>query len=192
MGQVLHGRARTTEAVRRTIKNSQESIRAFARRYGINPKTVRKWTCRCSTVDAPMGPKIPASTVLSNEEEAIIVAFRKYTLLPLYDCLYALQANPAPNTLVAPPLSVAPRHLPAARNRRRKSIQEKIQDPPDRLLPHRHRRGRDRRRQTLPLRRHRSHFEACLCQTPRKSRYSNRCRLPRCFGRGHTVKINMC
>lgn len=27
------------------------------------------------------------------EEEAVIVAFRRYTLLPLDDCLYALQAT---------------------------------------------------------------------------------------------------
>jgi IS30 family transposase len=33
------------------------------------------------------------STVLSIEEEAIIVAFRRHTLLPLDDCLYALQAT---------------------------------------------------------------------------------------------------
>src|SRR4029077_16240333 len=33
----------------------------------------------------------PRSTVLSPEEEAVIVAFRRYTLLPLDDCLYALQ-----------------------------------------------------------------------------------------------------
>jgi len=36
-----------------------------------------------------MGPK-PASTVLTAEEEAIAVAFRQHTLLPLDDCLYAL------------------------------------------------------------------------------------------------------
>ena len=30
-------------------------------------------------------------TVLSIEEEAIIIAFRRHTLLPLDDCLYALQ-----------------------------------------------------------------------------------------------------
>jgi hypothetical protein len=29
--------------------------------------------------------------VLSVEEEAVIAAFRRYTLLPLDDCLYALQ-----------------------------------------------------------------------------------------------------
>ena len=40
-----------------------------------------------------MGPKAPRSTVLSQAEEAIIVAFRKHTLLPLDDCLYALQAT---------------------------------------------------------------------------------------------------
>jgi len=40
-----------------------------------------------------MGPKEPHSTVLTKEEEALIVAFRKHTLLPLDDCLYALQAT---------------------------------------------------------------------------------------------------
>ena len=41
--------------------------------------------------DVPTGPKNPTSTVLSVEEEAVIVTFRKHTLLPLDDCLYALQ-----------------------------------------------------------------------------------------------------
>ncbi len=46
-----------------------------------------------------MGPKQRHSTILTTEEEALIVAFRKLTLLPLDDCLYALQetipqANP--------------------------------------------------------------------------------------------------
>jgi transposase InsO family protein len=40
-----------------------------------------------------MGPKVPRSTVLSAEEEALIVAFRRHTLLALDDCLYALQAT---------------------------------------------------------------------------------------------------
>ena len=93
MGQILHGSARTTEALRRAIQHSQASIRALARRYGINPKTIAKWKRRTTTADAPMGPKAPRSTVLSKEEEAIVVAFRKHTLLPLDDCLYALQAT---------------------------------------------------------------------------------------------------
>ncbi|SHL93449.1 hypothetical protein SAMN02746009_03645 [Hymenobacter psychrotolerans DSM 18569] len=39
-----------------------------------------------------MGP-VAASTVLTAEEEAVAVAFRRHTLLPLDDCLYALQAT---------------------------------------------------------------------------------------------------
>jgi transposase InsO family protein len=34
---------------------------------------------------------VPRSTVLTPEEEAVIVAFRRHTLLPLDDCLYGLQ-----------------------------------------------------------------------------------------------------
>ena len=45
---------------------------------------------RCSA-DVPPGPTVPKSTVLSVEDEAVIVAFRGHTLLALDDCLYALQ-----------------------------------------------------------------------------------------------------
>src|SRR4051812_28380496 len=91
MGQVLHGSATTTEAVRRAIQLRQESVRALAKRYGVSPTTVQKWRKRSTTADAPMGPKEPRSTVLTREEEAIVVAFRRHTLLPLDDCLYGLQ-----------------------------------------------------------------------------------------------------
>jgi transposase InsO family protein len=93
MGQVLHGCATTTEAVRRAIQHSQKSLRALAKHHGINQKTVAKWKKRSSVADLPTGPKEPKSTVLSIEDEAIIVAFRRHTLLPLDDCLYALQAT---------------------------------------------------------------------------------------------------
>src|SRR5215218_8732832 len=91
MGQVLHGSARTTKAVRRALQLRQESVRAAARRYGVSPTTIQKWRKRSTTVDARMGPKEPRSTVLTLDEEAIIVAFRRHTLLPLDDCLYGLQ-----------------------------------------------------------------------------------------------------
>ena len=71
----------------------QESLRALSKRYGINQKTVAKWKARTSVADRPTGPKEPKSTVLSIEDEAIVVAFRRRTLLPLDDCLYALQAT---------------------------------------------------------------------------------------------------
>ena len=93
MGQVHHGSATTTAAIRRAIQHSQASLRSLAARYGINPKTVAKWRKRTSTADLPTGPREPRSTVLSVEDEAVIVAFRRHTLLPLDDCLYALQAT---------------------------------------------------------------------------------------------------
>ena len=57
MGQVLHVSTRTTEAVRRAIQGSQESVRALARRHSIRPTTVQKWRRRATASDAPMGPK---------------------------------------------------------------------------------------------------------------------------------------
>ncbi|KOR48217.1 integrase [Xanthomonas oryzae] len=93
MGQVLRGSATTTEAIRRAIPHSQESLRALSKRYGINQKTVAKWKKRSSVSDRPTGPTQPCSTVLSVEDETAIVAFRQHTLLPLDDCLCALQPS---------------------------------------------------------------------------------------------------
>jgi len=93
MGQILHGSAKTTHVVRAAIQRSKASIKELAGRYDLNPKTVTKWKKRDFVDDAPMGPKTPHSTVLSTEEEALAVAFRKHTILPLDDCLYALQAT---------------------------------------------------------------------------------------------------
>jgi hypothetical protein len=87
---------------RLAIQHSQESLRVLSKRYGIDQKTVAKWgrrqrpqggNKRTAVKDLPTGPTDIHSTVLSIEEEAIIVAFRKHTLLPLDDCLYALQAT---------------------------------------------------------------------------------------------------
>lgn len=67
--------------------------RRSVERYSIIPKTVAKWKKRGSVADPKTGPKDAKSTVLSVEDEGIIVAFRKHTLLSLDDCLYALQAT---------------------------------------------------------------------------------------------------
>ena len=71
MGQILHGSATTTEAIRRAIQDSQESLIALSRRYGVNPKTVAKWRRRTIVSDAKTGPSNPKSTVLTVEEEAV-------------------------------------------------------------------------------------------------------------------------
>ncbi len=57
MGQVLHGCATTTTALRRAIQHSQESLARLASRYHINVKTVAKWRKRTSVNDARMGPR---------------------------------------------------------------------------------------------------------------------------------------
>ncbi|ARW49099.1 RNA-directed DNA polymerase (plasmid) [Acetobacter pasteurianus subsp. pasteurianus] len=93
MGQIRHGSATTTHAVRAAIQRSQASLAALSEEFGINPKTVAKWRKRQSVEDQKTGPKEPRSTVLSETDEAMIVAFRRHTLLPLDDCLYALQAS---------------------------------------------------------------------------------------------------
>jgi transposase InsO family protein len=93
MGQLLHGSARTTAALRRAIQPSQERIARLDTRDDLNPNTVAKWKKRTRVEDAPMGPKQPRSTVLSQEGDAPIVAFRRPTLLPLEEGLDALQAT---------------------------------------------------------------------------------------------------
>src|SRR6056297_3257623 len=93
MGQILHGSAKTTHAVRALIQRSKASNVALSRELGLNAKTVAKWRKRDSVEDAAMGPKQVHSTVLSIEEEAVVIAFRRHTLLPLDDCLYALQPS---------------------------------------------------------------------------------------------------
>lgn len=42
MGKIIDGSATTTEAIPRAIQHSQESLRALAKRRGINQKTVTK------------------------------------------------------------------------------------------------------------------------------------------------------
>jgi transposase-like protein len=141
MGQVRHGSATTTHAVRAAIQRSQASLSTLSRELGINPKTVAKWRKRATVEDLKTGPKAPHSTTLTQAEEAAVVAFRRHTLLPLDDCLYAVAAvDPASDTVSAGQAEATA-----------------LQALPDRLLSHGYRRGSDCRRQTLPVRRHRPH-----------------------------------
>src|SRR3954452_17774500 len=93
MAGVLHGSARTTPRIRAELQASQEATRVLAARYGLNPKTGAKWRKRTTTADQPMGPKRPRSTVLTEAEEAIVVEFRRRTLLPLDDVLGCLRES---------------------------------------------------------------------------------------------------
>lgn len=68
--------------VRRAIRHSRASLRQLAKRYGVSPKTVAKERKRSCLAGLLAGPDDEKSTVLSVAEEAIVVAFRRHTLLP--------------------------------------------------------------------------------------------------------------
>jgi len=91
MGQILHGSAKTTHAIRAELQRSKASAAQLAARFGINEKTVLKWRKRRSVEDMPMGPKERRSTVLTPVEEAAIVALRVQARLPLDDVYIALK-----------------------------------------------------------------------------------------------------
>jgi transposase InsO family protein len=93
MAPGLHGSARTTPRVRAELQAAQATTRSLAARHGLNPKTVAKWRKRTTTADRPMGPARPRSTVLTEAEEAIVVEFRRRTLLPLDDVLGCLRES---------------------------------------------------------------------------------------------------
>ncbi|XAZ21249.1 hypothetical protein LVY75_04715 (plasmid) [Sinorhizobium sp. B11] len=51
------------------------------------------WKKQASVADLPIVSSELKSTVLSGEDEAIVIGFRRHTLLPLDHCLYSLQAK---------------------------------------------------------------------------------------------------
>ena len=55
MGQILHAKSRTTEAIPRETK--------AAARFNVNPETIIQWRKREVTKDLPMGPNKIKSTV---------------------------------------------------------------------------------------------------------------------------------
>ncbi len=125
MGQALHGSATTTHAFRAAIQRSQASLATLSRELGINPKTVPKWRKRATVEDMKTGPQAAHSTTLSEAEEAVVVTFRRHTLLPLACsrkggglpvCVAAIDT--APDPVSAASLPPAGRHLPPAGYRR--------------------------------------------------------------------------
>ena len=55
MGQVRHGSATTTHAVRAAIQRVQASLAQLSKELGINPKTVAKWRKRATIGDLKTG-----------------------------------------------------------------------------------------------------------------------------------------
>jgi AcrR family transcriptional regulator len=87
------GRQRAPAEVRLEISGSQESTAVLARRFGVDPKTVRRWRGRASAGSHKPGPK-PSNLPMDRAgAEAAILLFRALTALPLDDCHYALRAH---------------------------------------------------------------------------------------------------
>lgn len=82
---------RTSEAVRRAIRDSRGSIASVARRYDVDPRTVRRWRQRSSTASLRPGPRRGSSSALAAGEEALVVVVRHLLMLPLDDCLHVLR-----------------------------------------------------------------------------------------------------
>ena len=157
MGQILHGSATTTHAIRAAIQHSQESLlKELSKHYGLNQKTVAKWKKRASSTICRQGQRSRVRRCLTVGRKPL--SRSRSGGIPccrLDDCLYALQADdPASDPLFIAPLSPAPRHQPAAGCRGRQACEEEVQALPDRLLPYRYRRSPDRRGQALSLRGH--------------------------------------
>ena len=89
----MHRGATTDPAMRQLIQTSDEPVRMLAERLGVNPKTVMKWRHRRHTNDLQAGNGRSGTTILTPPEQEMCLAFRKATLLPLDDCLYALQLS---------------------------------------------------------------------------------------------------
>jgi len=147
VGQVLHGSAHTTEAVRRAIQRSEASVRALAKRHGISPTTVQKWRKRATVADAPMGPKPVRSTVLTVEEEAMVMAVStSHAVAAGRLSLRPPAHDSAPDALGAAPLPTTAWNQPVAGDGRRQAGEAEVQALSNRLLPHRHCRGANRGR----------------------------------------------
>jgi len=114
MGQVRHGSATTTHAVRAAIQRSQASLSTLSRELGINPKTVAKWRKRATVEDLKTGPKASHSTTLTQAggsgrrvQASHITASRR---LPVR----VAAVDPASDTVSAAPLPATARHIPSA------------------------------------------------------------------------------
>jgi hypothetical protein len=86
-----HSCATTTTRVRRAIQASEETNIALAKRHGVNRKTIAKWKMREFISDERMGPKNPRSSLLTLDDEAIILAYRWRTRLGLDDAYFRLR-----------------------------------------------------------------------------------------------------
>ena len=67
------------------MQSSQATTAALSRDLGVNVKALAKWRRRVTVEDRKTGATQPSSTVPNADEDAMIVAVRRPTLLPMDD-----------------------------------------------------------------------------------------------------------
>ena len=201
MGQVLPGCATTTEAIHRVISGVERAQGRSPVGTGSAPPPSRSGASVRPPATPAWGPKQISSSALTVEQEAIIVAFRQHTLLPLDDCLYALQAtipgltrsnlhrclqrhgsaalppNPGCPIPTPPWPASGPRHTRSA---------SCTSTSNQRFAGHR--RGPHRAGQAAPVRRQRPHQQVRLRAAARQGHAPHRRQLPACRGRSRAVQ----
>jgi len=171
MGQVLHGFATTTEAVRRAIQNSQESLRALAKRYGsIRRPSQSGRSAALSPICRPAQKsrsqhRFPLKTMRSSSLSASIRCCR--SMIASMPCKPRSRIS-RDHPCIAACSATASAGLPDVEWT--KPAKKEVQDLSDRLLPYRYRRGPDRRGQALSLSRHQPNQQIRLRPTGQKDR----------------------
>lgn len=136
IGQVLHGSATTTEAIRRAIQRSQESLRTRRSVTG---------TIRRPSPSGGSGPRLRTFRPARKSRDRRCSTSRRRPLsLPFADirCCRSMTASmhcsrhPASYAVFAASLPAASRHRPPAGCRWRQAGEEQVQEPPYRLFPH--------------------------------------------------------
>jgi len=73
-------------AIRAVIQSSQATTAALSRDLGVNVEALAKWRKRVPFEDRKTGATQPSSTVPNANEDAMIVAVRRPTVLSMDDC----------------------------------------------------------------------------------------------------------
>ena len=93
IGQIRHRSSVTTHVVRGARQQSQTSLAQLIKELSINPKAIAEWRKQATVKYFETAPKEPHSTILIKAEDAMIVAFWRHTLVPLDDCICAIQLS---------------------------------------------------------------------------------------------------
>ena len=88
----IHKNATTTPAIRRALQAASASVstNSLAKRYGLNPGTVKRWRERTTVEDGSHRPKQIVATLDPVLEEVVVEA-RRTLLLPLDDLLVVVR-----------------------------------------------------------------------------------------------------